>query len=88
MLTKNPLAEAPVKSKNFFSLPVILCFKVESINAKPNKKKTAIGNKNKRELLNKFLNAGMKNSAKTIAKTPINKQKVVDVEHLFISFPL
>lgn len=74
--TGNPVAEAPVRSKNFFGIPATFSFKVRNINAVPSKKKTAKGEKNNREPASKALNGGIKNWHTIKMKTPTNAQNI------------
>ena len=85
ILTKNPVAEAPVNIKNFFNFPVTFSFTVKNINTIPNKKKTRNGNKNRIEPLKNSLTAGIKNSLTITRKIPTNA-KNVDIRYFFIKF--
>jgi hypothetical protein len=73
---KNPVADAPVNSKNFLSFYSTFCFRVKNINTMPSKKKTKNGNKKRRGPLSNSWTAGIKNVATITRKTAISKQNV------------
>ena len=83
---RNPTAEAPVNNKNFLGIPPTFSFTVKNISAAPSKKKTTIGDKNRREPLSKSLNTGMTNRHTITMKTPINAQNIDQLSFPF-TFP-
>ncbi|MBA7714506.1 hypothetical protein ES703_123531 [subsurface metagenome] len=92
-LTKNPAAEAPVNKKNFLSIPPTFSFTVKTINATPNKKKTAPEMIRKSKPMSNSLNTGMKKTLAITTKVITSAQNIDQLNfpfissHLLFSFP-
>ena len=71
MAANIPNAEIPVKSKNFFSLPLTLLLKIKIAKVNPSRKKTAKGIKKILDPLKKLANHWNKKQSK-------NKYKIRD----------
>lgn len=82
MLIKIPVAEAPVKTKNFLSLPLIFFFIVTTIKATPKREKTTNGNRKRREPLNKSLITGTKNWPRIKRKVTTKAPKIVVISFI------
>lgn len=79
-LRKNPVAEAPVKTKNFFNFPPVFSLRIKTNKIIPSKLKRTEGIRNILEPLNKSLKTGTKNSPNKTRKTPTNVQNTIIVD--------